>query len=171
MAAAEVSNNLCIYWAFWIPYLGGESMVPSGGGFVPRRLVSSAFVFVFCALRSSLIGSPSNPAFPHPELAVARRCLAYTIALAPSVRFQVFGLVTISPPFNYPLTHLHLYHFVSICFYFFTLYVSSSLSPSPSWKSEVKCKSSSASLHSQRLLCWWLFSLKSSQCFSSRKYT
>lgn len=68
---------------------------------MPRRLVSSVFVFIFVfrGLRSSLIGSPSNPAFPHPELAVTWWCLAYTIALAPSVRFQVFGLVTITPPF------------------------------------------------------------------------
>lgn len=88
-------------------------MLPSGGFLMPKRLVSSVFIFVFLfvfifyTLRSSLIGSPLNPAFTDPELAVTVRCLAYIVVLTPSVLFQVFGLFIISSPFNYLLTHLH----------------------------------------------------------------
>jgi len=96
-------------------------MLPSGGFLMPKRLVSSAFIFVFIfyALRSSLISSPFSPAFPDPELAVTLRCLAYTEVLTPSVLVQIFGLFVISSPFNYLLTHfpstvLFLFAFISL---------------------------------------------------------
>lgn len=105
-------------------------MLPSGGFLMPRRLVSSVFIFVFifCALRSSLISLPFHPAFPDPELAVTLRRLAYTIVLAPSVLFQVFGLFIVSSPFNYLLTHLpstilFLFAFISLLDIFLPCFV------------------------------------------------
>lgn len=96
-------------------------MLPSGGFLMPKRLVSSVFIFVFIfyALRSSLFSSPFNRALPDPELAVTLWCLAYNIVLTPSVLFQVFGLFIISSPFNYLLTHLpstilFLFAFISL---------------------------------------------------------
>lgn len=67
-------------------------MFPSGGFLMPNRFVPSVFIFVliFCDLRSSLVGSPFNPAFPDPELAVTLRCLADPVVLTPSVLFQIF---------------------------------------------------------------------------------
>lgn len=134
MAEAEVSNNLFIYWRSWILHLSGEGLLPSGGVLLPRRLVSSVFIFVlvFYAFRSSLISSPFSPAFPDLELAVILRCLAYIIFLTPSVLFQGFGLFVISSPFNCLLTHLpstilFLCAFISLFLKFLTL--SCSISP------------------------------------------
>lgn len=105
-------------------------MLPSGGFLMPKRLVSSVFIFVFTfyALRSSLISPPFNPSFPDPELAVTLRCLAYTIVLTPSVLFQVFGLFINSSPFNYLLTYLLstillLFAFISLLCIFLPCFV------------------------------------------------
>lgn len=132
----KVSNTVSVYWRSWILDLSGEGMLPSGGFLLPRRLVSSVFIFVliFYAFRSSLIISPFNPAFPDLELAHILWCLAYIIFLTPSVPFQGFGLFIIESPFNCLPTHgpstiLFLFVFIS--------YISSSLSPVPSpqeWK-------------------------------------
>lgn len=72
-------------------------MIPSGDFLLPRRLVYSGFIFVliFYAFRSTLIGTPFNPAFPDLELAAILQCLAYIIFLTPSVPFQGFGLFII----------------------------------------------------------------------------
>lgn len=109
-------------------------MLPSAGVLLPRRLVSSVFIFVliFYAFRSSLISSPFSPAFPDLELAVILRCLAYIIFLTPSVLFQGFDLFVISSPFNCLLTHLpstilFLCAFISLFLKFLTL--SCSISP------------------------------------------
>lgn len=103
-------------------------MLPSGGFLLPRRLVSSVFIFVliFCAFRSSLISSPFNPAFPDLELAAILQCLAYIIFLTPSVPFQGFGLFIIQSPFNCLLTHVPstiLFVFISLFLTFLPHYV------------------------------------------------
>lgn len=129
---------------------------------MPKRLVPSVFIFVFIfyALRSSLVGSPFNPAFPDPELAVTLQCLVYPVVLTPSVLFQIFCLFIILSSFNYLLTHLP--STILFLFAFISSYISSSLLPIPSpqkWKVKC-CKSRMGLFHPQMLLCRWLSSLK-----------
>lgn len=143
------------------PVFGWRENVSISRVFMPKRLISLGFVFIFCAFRSSMISSTFSPLLPHPELAVTHRCLAYTVVLSPSVWFQLSGLAMISSPLNYllsPLTSIAQFAFAFIsllCNFFITLsfYISCSV----------------ALLHSYLFLCWWSFSLKSSQCRSSCK--
>lgn len=85
------------------PVFGWRENVSISRVFMPKRLISLGFVFIFCAFRSS---STFSPVLPHPELAVTHRCLAYTVVLSPSVWFQLSGLAIISSPLNYLLSPL-----------------------------------------------------------------
>lgn len=73
MAAAEVSNNLYLLEILnSIPWLRGNVTIWRAFN-AKKTCFLCFFVFIFCPLRSSLICSPFNPAFPDPALAVTLR--------------------------------------------------------------------------------------------------